>query len=505
MFEYALPEDGEDLQAKLHALNQIIEDQVVLNGHQRAPLNHSGISEDSDYTSDVSFPIHQQQANSSAHQWDSHLHPHRNSSSTLRRNDNGHQRDTASYEDEEDAYYTRPYSNGNGQTDGAYDHHQGPMRQDQGGDGHTYDYDNDQMDQYGYTNGEYDMHDEYGRAGGSRHENLNTADGHLISHNERDKDYEGVGYTVEHDQPSYVYPEDEYPDEYYPERAIRSEEEEYGQGASGTKENDVRQHHDEFANESWNENDPLSYNSRPPSHYLDQRRSQYSWRDDRAEDEDHLPGTSDAPQQSILPNDVHSQDEMHDYFGTTDPDKSNGIVDHNYDSDQIVERRYDSVPSELIERRYDSDHQHQPNFYYDEFDMTHNQPSGQQRSWRYDSIQEEDADREHWREEEEERAREWRRREQAERNQWQGQDNQRQGPHHDADSEMQEADDQLGPLQHGNLAHETIQEEDERRSARDLWIWAYKQVCKNLGFKLRRAEMSREEGVPIRVRKMKTL
>ena len=59
------------------------------------------------------------------------------------------------------------------------------------------------MEQYGYTNGEYDMHDEYGRAGGSRHETLNTADGHLISHNERDKDYEGVGYTVEHDQPSY--------------------------------------------------------------------------------------------------------------------------------------------------------------------------------------------------------------------------------------------------------------------------------------------------------------
>ena len=47
----------------------------------------------------------------------------------------------ASYEDEEDAYYTRPYGNGNGQTDGAaYDHHQGPMRQDQEGGGHIYDY-----------------------------------------------------------------------------------------------------------------------------------------------------------------------------------------------------------------------------------------------------------------------------------------------------------------------------------------------------------------------------
>ena len=59
-----------------------------------------------------------------------------------------------------------------------------------------------------------------------------------------------------------------------------------------------------------------------------------------------------------------------DYFGTTDPDKSNGVVDRHYDSDQLVERCYDSVPDDLVERRYDSDHQHQPNFYHDDFDMT---------------------------------------------------------------------------------------------------------------------------------------
>ncbi|RCN33618.1 hypothetical protein ANCCAN_20550 [Ancylostoma caninum] len=61
----------------------------------------AGISEDSDYTSDVSFPIHHQ-PNSSAHQWDSHLHPHRY---------RHHPKDTtlqASYEDEEDAYHARP-------------------------------------------------------------------------------------------------------------------------------------------------------------------------------------------------------------------------------------------------------------------------------------------------------------------------------------------------------------------------------------------------------------
>uniref|UniRef100_A0A7E4UU22 C2 domain-containing protein n=1 Tax=Panagrellus redivivus TaxID=6233 RepID=A0A7E4UU22_PANRE len=60
---------------------------------QRAPFVPSGISEDSDYTSDVSFPIHhQQQPNSSAHQWDSHLHPYRDPSKQT------------SYEDEEDEY-----------------------------------------------------------------------------------------------------------------------------------------------------------------------------------------------------------------------------------------------------------------------------------------------------------------------------------------------------------------------------------------------------------------
>lgn len=37
----------------------------------------AGISEDSDYTSDVSYPIHQSHANSSIHQFNSHLSPYR--------------------------------------------------------------------------------------------------------------------------------------------------------------------------------------------------------------------------------------------------------------------------------------------------------------------------------------------------------------------------------------------------------------------------------------------
>ncbi|VDM94788.1 unnamed protein product [Thelazia callipaeda] len=61
--------------------------------------NLTGISEDSDYTSDVSFPVHN--PNSSVHQWDSHLHPSRNS----RQYDKIFlQFEQASYEDEEDAY-----------------------------------------------------------------------------------------------------------------------------------------------------------------------------------------------------------------------------------------------------------------------------------------------------------------------------------------------------------------------------------------------------------------
>ncbi|KAK6016777.1 hypothetical protein OSTOST_17735 [Ostertagia ostertagi] len=50
----AQAEDGEDLQAKLQELNRLIDnDQGVLGNHQRVPFTHSGISEDSDYTSDV--------------------------------------------------------------------------------------------------------------------------------------------------------------------------------------------------------------------------------------------------------------------------------------------------------------------------------------------------------------------------------------------------------------------------------------------------------------------
>ncbi|CAD5207083.1 unnamed protein product [Bursaphelenchus okinawaensis] len=65
--------DADEVQRRLQELNRFVENEGQII--QRAPFNHSGVSEDSDYTSDVSFPIHHQN-NQSAHQWGSHLHPH---------------------------------------------------------------------------------------------------------------------------------------------------------------------------------------------------------------------------------------------------------------------------------------------------------------------------------------------------------------------------------------------------------------------------------------------
>lgn len=86
-----------------------------------AVLLPAGVSEDSDYTSDVSFPIHHQ--NSSIHQFDSHLHPYRDRPG---RNPSSFDRVSrrfvvvvigcvqtlqASYEDEEDAYHSSMHPN----------------------------------------------------------------------------------------------------------------------------------------------------------------------------------------------------------------------------------------------------------------------------------------------------------------------------------------------------------------------------------------------------------
>uniref|UniRef100_A0A5S6Q862 Phorbol ester/diacylglycerol-binding protein unc-13 n=1 Tax=Trichuris muris TaxID=70415 RepID=A0A5S6Q862_TRIMR len=74
-FELPLEFDSEEakiLQDKLEALNQMDEEIACAQLQmKRSQFNRSGVSEDSDYTSDISYPVHHN--NSSAHQYDSHL------------------------------------------------------------------------------------------------------------------------------------------------------------------------------------------------------------------------------------------------------------------------------------------------------------------------------------------------------------------------------------------------------------------------------------------------
>ncbi|CAJ0575315.1 unnamed protein product, partial [Mesorhabditis spiculigera] len=100
----AAPGEAELLQSRLDQLNRL-QLEVDATLPPRAPLNHSGYSEDSDYTSDVSFPIHPNAAhpNSSVHQWDSHLHPHRQPHHRQTAQ-HDHVKLQASYEGDEDAY-----------------------------------------------------------------------------------------------------------------------------------------------------------------------------------------------------------------------------------------------------------------------------------------------------------------------------------------------------------------------------------------------------------------
>ncbi|KAI6228994.1 C2 domain-containing protein [Aphelenchoides fujianensis] len=75
-FEVQQSADAEEVQARLQSLNRFIEESADQQHVQRVPFNHSGVSEDSDYTSDLSFPIHQQQQQAN-HQWNGQLrHAH---------------------------------------------------------------------------------------------------------------------------------------------------------------------------------------------------------------------------------------------------------------------------------------------------------------------------------------------------------------------------------------------------------------------------------------------
>ncbi|CAB3407032.1 unnamed protein product [Caenorhabditis bovis] len=399
-------EDGEELQAKLLALNGLVDnDQLAANQHQRAPFNHSGLSEDSDYTSDVSVPIsHQLHANSSAHQYESHLHPHRNRHSLLTTTTTA--RDgTASYEDEEDAYHAR--------------HQQHQCYEDDDYDDDYRDYARDDLKDGTVT----PVHDDYGGPSTTDPCEQDYSRDYGIYPSTSNERQEPI---LEHNEPEYVYHDD-------PET--------FGENPTYSDEfHDFRdEYKQQYPGEFWNqEAEPLSYNSRPPNGQLKSNGWQSSSR----------PTSSTAwPYQD----DSHHYDE----------------VDRGSGGSRIFAR----TPS--IDRRSDSEHG------FDDFGNAERRPDSRP-NWRYDSIQEEDNEKEGWKQHVE-----------GYQNQAEPQSN----DEHDDFNESQLHDHQQPQARFeepptttfaNDIAHQTIQEEeekDEKRNVQELWHWAYKQVCSNLGFK----------------------
>ncbi|EFO92850.1 hypothetical protein CRE_22666 [Caenorhabditis remanei] len=449
---FELPFDAqgcdEDIQSKLLALNGLIEhDQLVPNNHHRAPFNHSGLSEDSDYTSDVSVPVnhHQLHPNSSAHQYESHLHPHR--SRQLLHTREG----AASYEDEEDAYHARNQN----ETDVVHypeddtSYHQSYYHDD-------YPSGSTQINQYSSSSaGGYHHQDTvtpvresfgesapptastsrqvYGYAASSSEERYDTPSGRMP----RDEP------ILEHSEPEYVYDQNGYPDdENYGINPTYSEEhfDEQQPQTSTDYRNDFNA---SYQREYWNESEPLSYNSRPPNGHV--RTGTNAWRE---------PGTSSRPTSSQAWNytdDTHQYDEV---------DRGSRVSFTRTPSVDRNERRSDSGGG-----------------FYDEFGDGTRRPDSH-HNWRYDSIQEEDTEKDNWK---------------------QHVEGYEEG--HDEttpkDTSPSRPKDRISPDTHYGqkelrfdeppppIVRQTIQEEEEKRNYQDLWHSAYKRVCADLGIKPR--------------------
>ncbi|XGW20031.1 hypothetical protein V3C99_003670 [Haemonchus contortus] len=413
----AQTEDGEDLQAKLQELNRLIDnDQGVLGGHQRVPFTHSGISEDSDYTSDVSFPIHQ--PNSSAHQWDSHLHPHRY---------RHHQKDTASYEDEEDAYHARP----------------DPYHETA-----AHPYDND------YVAEPYDRkvpsHDyEY-----STYDTAGSHDRGLPSGNHK-MSFDDQHYANEYGFESNGYKDEEYSPEHtdkahYGHNPTYAEQYEGMEGSSDYRE----EYKQQYPGDYWNEQEPLSYNSRP--------------------------------KQSSPPH--RPWEDIEETAESTTEKEDRGSYD---DDGRHSKSSYRTSSIEKNDRRYDSDSSHRGGGYYpDEYEER--RTDSRIYNWRYDSIQEEDQVKENWRDEKV--PHDWDEQE-GEDHEWHHDDQQIASANEEEhyategyqadreDSSRQNSVERPDVHQPTDIAHQTIQEEDEKRTPQELWHWAYKHVCKSLGYK----------------------
>uniref|UniRef100_F1KQH3 Phorbol ester/diacylglycerol-binding protein unc-13 n=1 Tax=Ascaris suum TaxID=6253 RepID=F1KQH3_ASCSU len=278
--------DAEELQAKLQALNQLIEvnDQLP---HPRAPFTHSGISEDSDYTSDVSFPIHHQ-PNSSVHQWDSHLHPNRHSRQYDHMPQQFDRTLQASYEDEEDAYHQRYYDGESDATQRAAD---------------------DNNDAYGYNENEHDY----------ASESRSSSRGHEQYSRNTLRQYEPMhehGYTTDtydefENRSSSRQQQDSYDSEYYQPVSYDTDahvDEYYHAGTSYDHYDGRHYHEDRFCerpdwdqqNSDWTEEqEPLSYNSRPqPPHPIVSPSTSRHFRDE--DDEQTWPATTQQDNQSSV-------------------------------------------------------------------------------------------------------------------------------------------------------------------------------------------------------------
>ncbi|KAK5975498.1 hypothetical protein GCK32_011679, partial [Trichostrongylus colubriformis] len=151
---------------------------------------------------------------------------------------------------------------------------------------------------------------------------------------------------------------------------------------------------------------------------------------------------------------------------------------------------YRTSSIEKNDRRYDSDSSHRGGVYGDEYEERRS--DSRAYNWRYDSIQEEDHVKENWRDEKD--LQDWDEQE-GEDHDWH-RDDQKTGTSGEEeryategyqadreDSSRQNSVERPDIRQPTDIAHQTIQEEDEKRTPQELWHWAYKHVCKSLGYK----------------------
>nr|AAA93094.1 UNC-13 [Caenorhabditis elegans]URH23952.1 protein kinase C [Caenorhabditis elegans] len=453
----------EDVQSRLLALNGLIEhDQLGPNNHHRAPFNHSGLSEDSDYTSDVSVPVnhHQLHPNSSAHQYESHLHPHRTRQLLHTREG------AASYEDEEDAYHARhqPESDDYNHQD-TYDQHSSYYNDEYAPSGSSSQYqrqgyqDQDQQHQNIYEDTVTPVR-EFGEsavppAASSSRRQFDQVYGYASSSEERYDTPMSSGRLprdepiLEHSEPEYVYDQNGYPEEdNYGINPTYSEDHFEGQtndySTTHQEPNDFRNdYNSSYQREYWNESEPLSYNSRPPNGHI--RTGANTWRE---------PSTSSRPTSSQAWN---YQDDTHQY---DEVDRGSRVSFTRTPSVDRTDR-----PSESGGGFYD--------------EMSESGRPGRPDShhnWRYDSIQEEDNEKDNWKQHVEgyEEGQEEKQK-----------DNQKPNDHSAASpQDHYHRSDSTAQQDFGNnIVRQTIQEEEEKRNYQELWHNAYKRVCADLGIK----------------------